>query len=277
MADAVAVDGKLRRAYGVANPMKQLKPLPFKRGFTLIELLVVIAIIAILAAMLLPALASAKERAKRIQCLSNLKQIGLVSLIYASDNRDYVVPAWNNRPVQFANTSTSVEAWKQLGVDISGNNPNCIWRCPNNPGLFMQNGSQYVIGYQYYGGITKWVNSVATAGIASASPIKTTLSKPSWMLAADFTAKYDASKPWNQINFGGTNTFDNMPRHPTRELKPAGANEVFIDGSSRWIRGKDLLFLHTWNYSAANGLEIYFYQEDLGALEPQRASLKPAI
>ena len=114
------------------------------RAFTLLELLVVIAIIAILAALLLPALGKAKQSVKATVCLGNLKQWGLATHLYATDNDDYLPEEGTANPSDTqTNTGWYIALPQLLNLPRYHDMPwrknasvdpgNAIWICPSNP------------------------------------------------------------------------------------------------------------------------------------------------
>ncbi len=244
-------------------------------GFTLIELLVVIAIIAILAALLLPALATAKERGKRTACLSNLRQVGVISTMYAGDFGDKLFaplgPPFN--PIALALSMLPTLQGYGMVIKTNSSEQNNVWSCPERTYLPRQDPNDpttIAIGYQYYGGMTSWINPAGTFA-KPPSPVKLSTSNPRWCLAAESNCRSVnaiSGFPANDVGWGADGYVPGeavrVPHPASSGTHPAGGNILFADSSANWVKFQSMYFMNSDNANLNN--RWFAYQEDWGTL-----------
>ncbi len=212
-------------------------------AFTLIELLVVIAIIAILAAMLLPALAKAKEKAKIAQCKSNQHQLSLATLMYANDNADKLPDC----------KSLGVWVWDVSAYAMTNLNQNVgredMFYCPNEyylynsatPNAWQAFTTSAAPPYPFIvtGYIWMFPNSRADAAMPDFSVVtKTTTPRVGFDVSStevitDATIFLNGLSGRSYVNIAAAGGSKVRTAH-VNGAAPAGGNIMFLDGHVEW-------------------------------------------
>ncbi len=216
----------------------------------MIELLVVIAIIAILAALLLPTLATAKEKARRTNCVNNLHQFTLAQLLYAQDHQERFASALRdegNYTAQYINSKHFTNLVEVLGKRLlpCPNFQNGVYREPpwsQTTLPWYENPAGWVIGYYNLAGVpesvqqvlvapglaTNWISAIKTTtpgDLAIAADINDDMSGAWWATATAVAHSRSGSRV---VRSGA------MPSISAMAVGAQGGNVGYLDGSIRW-------------------------------------------